>query len=343
MKFFLLKKELEQCYTISLPIKKTLLQYYHYRDLILRAGFPNISSVNITSCPLGDFFTAQCAEIGSCLQKCLLCVLYEVKKIWQKGIPFINTDKHIRDKIVDLEKKRKDLNKHRNHLSTNLVLKIENFSRMPEVVFDIIHSNCEDIIMKDKTKDLKTRKEDVDFLNDQKGALVQKMLDKDKISQKIVKNKTKREMKNKIKEQQRETRKTLFYVPQFIKAPIPTITLSLDLKAINEMIQYSEFCLKPAETVLKSLEKNNWYYNERFVVMCFADECLPVNQLHNLALKLDQTEKPTSYKMGKLSAKIFTDNEKTIEDFIGPESWLFFNLLKMTLRETEWLKINLSN
>jgi len=63
---------------------------------MLRADFPNISSVSIASCPLGDFFTAQCAEIGGCLQKCLPCVVYEVKKIWQKaGIPFINTDKHI--------------------------------------------------------------------------------------------------------------------------------------------------------------------------------------------------------------------------------------------------------
>ena len=34
-----------------------------------------------------------------------------------------------RDKIVDLEKKRKDLNKHRNRLSENLVLKRETFSR----------------------------------------------------------------------------------------------------------------------------------------------------------------------------------------------------------------------
>nr|XP_047135527.1 uncharacterized protein LOC124812679 [Hydra vulgaris] len=71
----------------------------------------------------------------------------------------------------------------------------------------------------------------------------------------------------------------LFYVPWFIKAPIPAIAPSLDLKAINEMIQYSELCLKPAEAVLKSLEKHNYYLNERFVVMCLADKCLPVEQL----------------------------------------------------------------
>ncbi|XP_065640135.1 uncharacterized protein LOC136072753 [Hydra vulgaris] len=102
----------------------------------------------------------------------------------------------------------------------------------------------------------------------------------------------------------------LFYVPWFIKAPIPAIAPSLDLKAIDEMIQYSELCLKPAEAVLKSLEKHNWYLNERFVVICLADKCLPVDQLHKLALKLAQTAKPTSYKMGKLSSEIFTDNEK---------------------------------
>ena len=100
-----------------------------------------------------------------------------------------------RDKIVDLEKKRKDLKKHRNRLRENLVFKRETFSRMLVEVFDVSQKNCEDIIMKDKTKDLKARKEDIDFLNNQKGTHVQKMLGKDKISPKIVKNKTKREIK----------------------------------------------------------------------------------------------------------------------------------------------------
>ena len=47
----------------------------------------------------------------------------------------------------------------------------------------------------------------------------------------------------------------LFYVPWFIKAPIPATAPSLDLKDINEMIQYSEFCFKQAKVVLKSLKK----------------------------------------------------------------------------------------
>ncbi|XP_065678306.1 uncharacterized protein LOC136093327 [Hydra vulgaris] len=131
---FLVGKRIGKIPITQMPTKRTVLQYYHYRDLMLRADFPNILSVSIASCPLGDFFTAQCAEIGGCLQKCLPCVLYEVKKICQKaGIPFVNTDKHIRDKIVDLEKKRKDLNKHRNRLSKNLVLKRETFSRMLDI------------------------------------------------------------------------------------------------------------------------------------------------------------------------------------------------------------------
>ena len=49
------------------------------------------------------------------------------------------------------------------------------------------------------------------------------------------------------------------------------------------MIQYSEFSLKPAEAVQKSLKKHTWYLIERFVVMCLADKCLPVDQLHKLA------------------------------------------------------------
>ena len=51
---------------------------------------------------------------------------------------------------------------------------------MLEEVFDVSQKNCEGIIMKGKTKDIKTRKEDADFLNDQKGARVQKMLGREK-------------------------------------------------------------------------------------------------------------------------------------------------------------------
>ena len=57
--------------------------------------------------------------------------------------------------------------------------------------------------------------------------------------------------------------------------------------------------------------------------MCVADKCLPVGQLHKLALKSAQTAKPATYKKGKLSSEIVIDNEnkitKKIEDFIGPE------------------------
>ena len=100
----------------------------------------------------------------------------------------------------------------------------------------------------------------------------------------------------------------MFYAPWFIKTPIPATTPSLDLKAVNEMIQCSEFCFKPAEVVLKSLKKHTWYLNEKFVVMCLADKCLPIHQLHKLA----QTAKPASYKIGKLSSEIFIDNENKI-------------------------------
>ena len=51
--------------------------------------------------------------------------------------------------------------------------------------------------------------------------------------------------------------------------------------------------------------------------------------------------------MGKLSSEILINSEnkttKKLEDFIGPESWFFFGLLKMTLHESEWLKISSSN
>ena len=113
----------------------------------------------------------------------LLLISYKVIQFCIFIINYINFNAFFyicfRDKIVDLEKKRKDLNKHRNRLSTNLVLKREQFSRMLEEVFDVSQKNCEGIIMKDKTKDIKTRREDADFLNGQKGARVQKILGRD--------------------------------------------------------------------------------------------------------------------------------------------------------------------
>ena len=78
----------------------------------------------------------------------------------------------------------------------------------------------------------------------------------------------------------------LFYVSRLIKIPIPAPAPSLDPKAIHKIIKYSKFSLKPAEAVLKSLKEHTWYLNERFVVICLADKCLPVDQLHKLAFKL---------------------------------------------------------
>nr|XP_047144771.1 uncharacterized protein MAL8P1.12-like [Hydra vulgaris] len=82
------------------------------------------------------------------------------------------------------------------------------------------------------------------------------------------------------------------------------------------MIQYSELCLKPAEAVLKSLEKHNWYLNERFVIMCLADKCLPVDQLHKLALKLAQTAKPTKW------LKISSSNWETCSGYIRFKNYI---------------------
>ena len=112
--------------------------------------------------------------------------------------------------------------------------------------------------------------------------------------------------------------------------------LNISYKAINKMIQYFNFSFKPAEDILKSLKKHSWYLNERIMIMCLADKCLPVDHLHKLA----QTAKPVSYRIGKLSSKIFIDNKNKItrkknEDFIGPESWFFFDFFKITLHKTE--------
>ena len=46
---------------------KTVLQYYNYRDDIVKVDFPNIFLVKMTSCPFSYFFTAQYTEIGGCL------------------------------------------------------------------------------------------------------------------------------------------------------------------------------------------------------------------------------------------------------------------------------------
>ena len=56
-----------------MPIK--ILKYPHYKVLMLRADFPNITSANIASCPLGDIFTIQGTEIKGYLKKGLPCVL----------------------------------------------------------------------------------------------------------------------------------------------------------------------------------------------------------------------------------------------------------------------------
>jgi len=115
---------------------------------------------------------------------------------------------------------------------------------MLEEVFDVGQKNCETIIMKDKSKDIKTRREDADFLSDQKGARVQKMLGKDKISQKFVKNKTKREMK--IRNQR--TKESVRKQKEFVTEKYENTTKKFNTLDDNQDEEY----LQPSRKIRKS-------------------------------------------------------------------------------------------
>ena len=94
--------------------------------------------------------------------------------------------------------------------------------------------------MKDKTKDIETRRKDADFLNDQKGARVQKILGRDKISQKFVKNITKREMKIK----NRRTKGSVRKQKELVTEKYENTTKILNTLDDNQDEEYLQPCKK---------------------------------------------------------------------------------------------------
>ena len=116
-----------------------------------------------------------------------------------------------------------------------------------------------------------------------------------------------------------------------------------DLVAIHQMRVYSKYNQAVAETCLESWKRHTWYLAEELVVLCLADASCPFRDavaaalLQQDVLEVIQPRKP---KLPQLEDDLWpTDGSlPSLAQFVGPRSYLIFDLLGFSPAEMDWLK-----
>ena len=125
----------------------------------------------------------------------------------------------------------------------------------------------------------------------------------------------------------------LFHAKYFLQAFLPAAGTRLDLEYWHDMTTYSIFDREVANEVKHSILRQLWYLTEELSVLSLFDMELGYQQRGEVAQALLTHPKPPLFLPGQ---PVFPhlSNESKIVDFIGPRSWLLFDLLHNT---GQWL------
>ena len=137
----------------------------------------------------------------------------------------------------------------------------------------------------------------------------------------------------------------IFYVVWWLQGYIRVKAPMNDLKAINQMRMYRKFKKVVAEACLDSWKRHTWYLTEELVILCLADASCPYRD--DVAAALLRQEvldviNPRKPKLPQLPEAIWPDNGSlpSLAKFVGPRSYLIFNLLGFSPAEMDWLKFS---
>ena len=128
----------------------------------------------------------------------------------------------------------------------------------------------------------------------------------------------------------------LFHAKYFLQAFLPAAGLRLDLQYWNDMTDYSRYDDEVSREVQQSILRHTWYLTEELIVLSLFDRDLDFNCRSDIATALLSYAKPPFMLPGK---PIFPDENllstnPNLRDFIGPRSWLLFDLLQP---DPQWL------
>lgn len=136
----------------------------------------------------------------------------------------------------------------------------------------------------------------------------------------------------------------LIHAPYFLKSPLAISAprhdrdLWIDLNNYKTCFKLSMRQTRMIESVQDSVKNHLWYLTEELVVFGLFDNKLEIAERKNMAKKILFFPKEKTYKPGKPKFPVMTTNPK-LEEFIGPRSWLLFNILNA---KGLWLNNNVS-
>ena len=121
----------------------------------------------------------------------------------------------------------------------------------------------------------------------------------------------------------------LFHGSWFLQARVVAIAPRLDFNLWEQMGSYQDIDAPIARAVRQSLLRHLWYLTEHLVILAFFDESVAPEVKEDMATRLHNTPRPQNFATGKpeFPTGIITANIPTMEQFIGPKSWLLFHLL----------------
>ena len=129
----------------------------------------------------------------------------------------------------------------------------------------------------------------------------------------------------------------LFHAKYFLQAFLPAAGTRLDLGHWNDMVEYYRFDEEVAGEVKDSILRQLWYLTQELSVLSLFDHGLQHQERSEIARALLSYPKPPVFPPGKpIFPVLSNDPTPRIVDFIGPKSWLLFDLLT---KDGEWLRL----
>ena len=134
----------------------------------------------------------------------------------------------------------------------------------------------------------------------------------------------------------------VFHSAAFLRSRLCSIAPAQDLKYLSLMKFYLTEDESAAKIAIKSIMLHLWYITEELVIFAIFDKELADEVRENMVRKLLSTNRPLHFEARKpVFPKInpmAIDYPNQLISFIGPRSWLFFNLLKLREEGLDWMQ-----
>jgi hypothetical protein len=123
----------------------------------------------------------------------------------------------------------------------------------------------------------------------------------------------------------------LFYTEAFLRSRLATLAPASDLKFLSHMNAFKQVDEIAATAAIKSASNHLWYLCEELVVFSIFDRELPPDLRQQLLNRPLEFPRPNTFLSQKPKFPTFDPSSieypRQLLDFVGPRSWLVFELL----------------